>query len=68
MRTYDKILLTLALITFWLPFIFQKSEIRLKGTESEYISQMPNMALMIIPYGLISIWLITVVWRQKKIN
>jgi hypothetical protein len=68
MRTYEKIILTLVIITFWLPFIFQKSEIRLKGTESEYINQTPNLELMIIPYLLVTIWLIIILWRQKKIN
>ena len=66
MRTYEKIILTLVIVTFWLPFIFQKSEIRLQGTEGEYINQTPNLELMIIPYLLVTIWLIIILWRQKK--
>jgi hypothetical protein len=66
MKTYDKIISTLILVTVWLPFVFQKSEIRLQGTEYEYINQTPNLELMIIPYLLTTIWLIIILWRQEK--
>ena len=66
MKNYEKILLTLVIITFWLPFIFENSEVRLQGTSHEYINKVPNMQLLIIPYALASIWFITLIWRNKK--
>lgn len=66
MKNLDKTFLTLIILTFWLPFVFQVSEVRLKGTEYEYINTTPNMSLWIIPYGLITIWIITNIWTKKN--
>jgi hypothetical protein len=66
MKNLDRVLLTLTIITFWLPFIFQDSEVRMKGTKNEYIYTTPNLSLMIIPYGLISIWFISKIWAKTK--
>jgi hypothetical protein len=66
MKNLDKIFWTLIILTFWLPFVFQDSEVRLKGTENEYINTTSNLSLMIIPYGLLTIWLITKIWTIKK--
>ncbi len=66
MKKLDKIFLTLIILTFWLPFVFQVSEVRLKGTSIEYINTSPNLSLMIIPYALISIWIITKIWEKNK--
>jgi hypothetical protein len=66
MKKLDKIFWTLIILTFWLPFVFQVSEVRLKGTSSEYINTSPNLSLMIIPYALISIWIITKIWEKNK--
>lgn len=66
MKNLDKISWTLIILTFWLPFVFQDSEVRMKGTENEYINTTPNLSLMIIPYGLISIWVIAKIWTKKN--
>jgi hypothetical protein len=66
MKNSGKILWTLIILTFWLPFVFQNSEVRMKGTEYEYINTTPNMSLMIIPFILISIWFIVEIWTMKK--
>jgi hypothetical protein len=65
MKNLDRILWTLIVLTFWLPFVFQDSEVRMKGTENEYINTTPNLSLMIIPYGFISIWVIAKIWSKK---
>jgi hypothetical protein len=66
MKNLDKIFWTLIILTFWLPFVFQNSEVRMKGTEHEYINTIPNLSLMIIPYALISIWIISKIWEKNK--
>lgn len=66
MKNSDKISWTLIILTFWLPFVFQNSEVRMKGTEHEYINTIPNLSLMIIPYALISIWIISKIWEKNK--
>ena len=66
MKNFDRVLWTLIVLTFWLPFVFQNSEVRMKGTEHEYINTTPNLSLMIIPYGLISIWFIIKIWTKKN--
>ena len=65
MKKIDKIFWTLILLTAWLPFIFRKSEIRLKGTTYEYINTTPNYSLIAIPYVLISIYVIFKIWQKK---
>ena len=66
MKNLDRVLWTLIVLTFWLPFVFQNSEVRMKATEHEYINTTPNLSLMIIPYGLISIWFIIKIWTKKN--
>jgi hypothetical protein len=65
MKNLDKIFLTLIILTFWLPFLFQESEVRLKGTSHEYINTTPNLSLMVIPYTLVSLWVIRKIWQKK---
>jgi hypothetical protein len=65
MKNLDKIFLTLIILTFWLPFVFQESEVRLKGTSHEYINTTPNLSLMVIPYTLVSLWVIRKIWQKK---
>lgn len=66
MKNLDKIFWTLIILTLWLPFVFQKSEVRMKGTSSEYINTTPDLALMAIPYGLITLWAILKIWTKKQ--
>jgi hypothetical protein len=66
MKNLDKIFLTLIILTFWLPFVFQESEVRLKGTSHEYINTTPNLSLMVIPYTLVSLWVIRKIWQKNK--
>jgi hypothetical protein len=65
MKNLDKIFWTLIVLTFWLPFVFQNSEVRLKGTPSEYINTTPNLSLWAIPYALTTIWVLTKIWSKK---
>ena len=66
MKNLDKIFWTLIILTLWLPFVFQESEVRLKGTSSEYINTTPDLSLMAIPYGLFTLWVIVKIWAKKQ--
>lgn len=69
MKLLEKIIFTIFWVTIWFPFIFQDSEIRFKGTESQYIYNTPNFSLFYIPIASITIWIIIKIWEiDKKIN
>jgi hypothetical protein len=66
MKLYEKILFTIIWATIYLPFIFYNSEIRLKGSQYEYVSTSPNLTLFYIPIICLTIWGIIKIWEPTK--
>ncbi len=64
MKRIDKILFSLMLLTLFLPFIFPKTEVRGYGA-FVYTSTIPNIEWLLIPVGLLMVWVLTCIWSDE---
>ena len=64
MKTIEKILFSLMLLTLSLPFIFPETEVRGYGTFA-YTRTTPNLDLFLIPIGLLMVWVLTCIWSDE---
>ena len=65
MAKIDKILISLVLITVFLPVIFTKKHVVHYLTLGDIAYETPRSELFSIPLGLIIILIITMVWRKE---